>query len=61
MSAIKDEIDFEWVGGQLEEVQTNIFYRGQSDYKFGGKHTVSSDTSQNSHEYKIEWNPEYIT
>ncbi|KAI9296621.1 hypothetical protein K502DRAFT_363989 [Neoconidiobolus thromboides FSU 785] len=60
MSKVKDEIDFEWVGSEMEEVQTNVFYRGQADYINGGKSKVSSDTSQNIHTYTIEWTPNYI-
>lgn len=60
MSNIKDEIDFEWVGKDVKSVQSNVFYRGQTDYTKGSTNPVSSDTSQNFHDYTIDWSPDSI-
>ncbi|KAI8057669.1 concanavalin A-like lectin/glucanase domain-containing protein [Syncephalis plumigaleata] len=56
-----DEIDFEWVGKDPKEVQTNFYYRGELDYTKGAHHKVTDgDTSKEYHKYTIEWTPEYV-
>ncbi|KAJ2370623.1 putative glycosidase CRH2 [Coemansia sp. RSA 2610] len=55
-----DEIDFEWVGKNPAEVQTNYYYQGHLDYT---KMTASSmpDTSAAYHDYTIDWTADKIT
>ncbi|ORY63284.1 glycoside hydrolase family 16 protein [Pseudomassariella vexata] len=74
LSDVKDEIDFEWVGTELEVAQTNYYFQGIPDYSgraqsanaLGRNHTHSgnitgvSDTFANEHEYEIRWTPEKI-
>lgn len=57
MSPGKDEIDYEWVG---DEVQTAYYYQGIDDYSTEGSKTLASGTSS-FHIYKIDWQPESIT
>lgn len=37
MSDVKDEIDFEWVGTDLETAQSNFYFQGIPDCKFSGE------------------------
>ncbi|KAK9704449.1 putative glycosidase CRH2 [Basidiobolus ranarum] len=55
-----DEIDFEWVGGHPNEVQTNYYYDGVIDYTHGGKHNIGANTATGYHDYTIDWDEEYI-
>ncbi|KAI8057697.1 concanavalin A-like lectin/glucanase domain-containing protein [Syncephalis plumigaleata] len=56
-----DEIDFEWVGKDPTEVQSNYYYNNELDYTKGGHHNVGVDTSKEFREYAIEWMPDYVT
>ncbi|QPG97808.1 hypothetical protein C2857_006896 [Epichloe festucae Fl1] len=54
-SADLDEIDWEWVGNDNTQVQTNYFSKGDtSDYLRGANHTVDSPTT-GFHTYTVEW------
>jgi beta-glucanase (GH16 family) len=56
MSSIKDEIDWEWPGDQTTEAQTNYFWQGVIPQTTGGAtENGLTDTSQNYHEYTIDW------
>jgi len=57
----KDEIDFEFVGVELETAETNFYSQGVTNYNNGGKTTGLSDVNQNMHDYEIDWQPETIT
>jgi beta-glucanase (GH16 family) len=59
-SDVKDEIDFEWVGTDLSNVQTNYYFQGIPSYVNSGNSSVSSNTFDNFHEYEIKWTPEEI-
>jgi len=59
-SGVKDEIDFEWVGTELDAVQTNYYWQGVPDYTHGGK-TEMGNTFSQWHDYEIDWTPESIT
>ncbi|KAH8423247.1 putative cell wall glucanase (Utr2) [Aspergillus melleus] len=61
LSDTKDEIDFEFVGSDLNKVQTNYYFQGILDYNQGTKETVDSSTFDDWHEYEIDWKPEAIT
>lgn len=42
-SGVKDEIDYEWTGGNTDEVQSNWYWEGDvADYSHGGKHTANN-------------------
>ncbi|KAL4991097.1 concanavalin A-like lectin/glucanase domain-containing protein [Aspergillus falconensis] len=61
LSDTKDEIDYEWVGSDLTEVQTNYYFQGILDYDNGGKSKVAGEnTYEDWHTYEIDWTPEKI-
>jgi len=60
MSDVKDEIDYEWVGADLEVSQTNYYFQGIPLYT-QSKNITLSDTFANWHEYEIQWTPDKIT
>ncbi|GES66119.1 cell wall glucanase [Aspergillus terreus] len=58
----KDEIDYEFVGADLANVQTNYYFQGVLNYNNGGNASVpGGDTFDEWHEYTIDWKPEAIT
>jgi len=61
LSDVKDEIDFEFVGVELDTAQTNFYSQGITNYTNGMNATVSSDVHANEHTYEIDWNPNSIT
>ncbi|RKP24611.1 concanavalin A-like lectin/glucanase domain-containing protein, partial [Syncephalis pseudoplumigaleata] len=61
MSPEGDEIDFEWVGKDRKQVQSNYYYNGILDYTKGGMHALDFDTTADFHEYSIDWQPDYIS
>lgn len=62
LSDVKDEIDFEWVGTELDIVQTNYYFQGIPNYTHSGNITDSSIKNTNTewHTYEIRWTPEKI-
>ncbi|EHA48208.1 hypothetical protein MCOR27_007892 [Pyricularia oryzae] len=60
-SDVKDEIDYEWVGVDLETTQTNYYFQGIPKYDQSGNITGTSNTFENYHEYEINWTPDEIT
>ncbi|KAK4985314.1 putative glycosidase CRH2, partial [Elasticomyces elasticus] len=60
MSDVKDEIDFEFVGVDLVNAQSNYYFQGVTDYDNARKLSVSN-TVQNTHTYTLDWQPDYIT
>ncbi|EAL87409.1 putative glycosidase crf2 [Aspergillus fumigatus] len=62
LSDTKDEIDYEFVGADLTNVQTNYYFQGVLDYNHGGNASVSGgNTFGDWHEYTIDWKPDAIT
>ncbi|PNS13920.1 hypothetical protein CAC42_1411 [Sphaceloma murrayae] len=59
MSDVKDEIDFEWVGVDLENAQSNYYYQGITNY-LNGQNLSVSNTAQNTHNYGINWSPDQV-
>ncbi|KAI0148430.1 hypothetical protein GGR57DRAFT_505221 [Xylariaceae sp. FL1272] len=57
---VKDEIDFEWVGTELDIAQTNFFWQAQSVEGSPGNITGLSNVNENFHTYTVEWLPESI-
>lgn len=58
-SDIKDEIDYEFVGADLETAQTNYYFQGVLDWH-NSKNISLSDTFHNFHDYEIRWTPDKI-
>lgn len=56
-----DEIDYEWVGLNRNEVQSNYYWNGTLDYTKGMHHSLGFDASQSFHIYTIDWQPEYLS
>ncbi|KAK2049245.1 family 16 glycosyl hydrolase [Colletotrichum somersetense] len=55
-----DEIDWEWVGGDNTQVQTNYFGKGDtSTYDRGAFHTVSNPLND-YHTYTIDWTQDSV-
>ncbi|RMZ92135.1 hypothetical protein DV736_g627, partial [Chaetothyriales sp. CBS 134916] len=57
----KDEIDFEFVGVELETAQTNFYSQGVTNYDNGQNITGLTDVHANTHEYELDWQPDSIT
>ncbi|KAK5724155.1 putative glycosidase CRH2 [Elasticomyces elasticus] len=60
MSDVQDEIDFEFVGVDLEHAQSNFYFQGITDYQNGDNLTVSN-TVENTHTYTIDWQPDSLS
>lgn len=59
-SDVLDEIDWEWVGGDVDQVQTNYFSKGDtSTYDRGAYHPVQGAVGT-PHVYTIDWTAEKI-
>jgi len=56
----KDEIDWEWVGKNEYQVQSNYYSKGGLDYTKGGFHGTPFNTHNEVHNYSINWNSEKI-
>ncbi|EKG13172.1 Glycoside hydrolase family 16 [Macrophomina phaseolina MS6] len=61
MSDVKDEIDFEFIGVDINHAQSNFYSQGVTNYNNGMNLTVDSDTVNNEHEYVIDWQPDTLT
>ncbi|KAH7317025.1 concanavalin A-like lectin/glucanase domain-containing protein [Stachybotrys elegans] len=56
-----DEIDWEWLGGQPNQVQTNYFGKGNTtSYDRGSTETVQ-DAQNTWHNYTIQWTSAFTT
>jgi len=60
LSDVKDEIDYEFVGVDLETAQTNFYFQGIPNYMNSANITLS-DTFNNYHTYEVDWTPDTIT
>jgi beta-glucanase (GH16 family) len=61
LSDVKDEIDYEWVGADLTNVQTNYYWQGVLDWHNSGNISVEGDDTFNDwHTYEIDWTPEKV-
>ncbi|SPO01390.1 related to cell wall protein (putative glycosidase) [Cephalotrichum gorgonifer] len=56
----RDEIDWEWIGGEQTNVQTNFFSKGANEFVNGITHAVSFNAMEGLHKYAIDWTPERI-
>lgn len=59
-SSVQDEIDFEYVGADLETVQTNYYFQGTLNYT-NSKNISASDTFENYHTYEVDWHEDHVT
>lgn len=59
-SGIQDEIDFEFVGADIEKVQTNYYWQGTLNYNHSTNITVD-DVFDDYHTYELDWHEDYIT
>jgi hypothetical protein len=60
MSDVKDEIDFEFVGVDTKNAQSNYYFQGHLDYTHSENLTVGN-TVDEAHTYTIDWKPTSIT
>lgn len=60
ISAVGDEIDFEFVGNDLFAVQSNYFHQGILDHTRMQKLPVNTNSFENFHTYEIDWTTERI-
>ncbi|KAI0427366.1 glycoside hydrolase family 16 protein [Xylaria sp. FL1042] len=60
LSDVKDEIDYEFVGTELDIAQTNFYFQGIPNYHNSGNITGLSNTNTDWHEYEIRWTPDKI-
>lgn len=62
MSDVKDEIDFEWVGTDVLNVQTNFYSQGVTNYNNGKNITIPNGNSvEKLHEYCMDWKEDSLT
>lgn len=54
-----DEIDWEWVGYDMNAVQTNFYGKGVEDYENGDEHKVENADSE-FHNYTTHWTEEKL-
>lgn len=60
ISAVGDEVDYEFLGSEREEVQSNYFSKGELVFTNMERISLSSDAWANYHQYEIDWNEERI-
>jgi len=59
MSDAKDEIDFEWVGADINNAQSNYYSQGVTVYT-NGKNLTVGNTAEKVHEYCVDWTPDTL-
>ncbi|KAF2737659.1 hypothetical protein EJ04DRAFT_430525 [Polyplosphaeria fusca] len=60
MSDVKDEIDFEFVGVDINNAQSNFYSQGVTNYENSANLTVTDDTVSHVHNYCIDWKPDTL-
>ncbi|RKF78990.1 putative glycosidase crf2 [Golovinomyces cichoracearum] len=60
LSDVKDEIDYEFVGTDLNTAQSNYYSQGITNYH-NSENISLSNTFTNYHTYEIDWTPDQIT
>ncbi|KAI6780094.1 cell wall glucanase (Utr2) [Emericellopsis cladophorae] len=58
-SDVKDEIDYEWIGVDLETAQTNYYFQGITNYTNSENITLENSFSD-FHDYEFRWTPDKI-
>ncbi|KAH7000982.1 concanavalin A-like lectin/glucanase domain-containing protein [Ilyonectria destructans] len=59
-SDVKDEIDFEFIGVDLETAQTNYYFQGITTYPTHAANLTMSDSFDNFHDYEVRWTPDTV-
>ncbi|CCD24386.1 putative glycosylase NDAI_0D00720 [Naumovozyma dairenensis CBS 421] len=60
ISQVGDEIDFEFLGSELNSVQSNYYYQGELIHTRMQRFFINTDIWANYHDYEIDWNQERI-
>ncbi|KAL1304061.1 hypothetical protein AAFC00_000496 [Neodothiora populina] len=60
MSDVKDEIDFEFIGTDVQTAQSNYYFQGITDYT-NEKNLTASNTETQAHTYTIDWQEDYVS
>ncbi|KAF2263087.1 glycoside hydrolase family 16 protein [Lojkania enalia] len=61
MSDVKDEIDFEFIGVDIDTAQSNFYSQGVTVYTNSANLTVENgNTVEKLHEYCIDWKPDQL-
>jgi len=60
MSDVKDEIDFEFVGVDIDHAQSNYYSQGVTNYNHGANHSAAN-TREQVHTYTIDWQEDQLT
>jgi beta-glucanase (GH16 family) len=58
-SNVRDEIDFEFVGTDLQHVQSNFYWQGALNYT-NSANLTAVNTNTETHVYTINWTPEMV-
>ena len=61
MSDVKDEIDFEFIGNDVGNAQSNWYSQGVTNYQNMEKLSVQPDTASGAHEYCIDWSQDELS
>ncbi|GAP88360.1 putative ice nucleation protein [Rosellinia necatrix] len=56
----RDEIDWEWLGGDSAQVQTNYFGKGDDSTFDRGGYSPVSNPQTTTHTYTIDWTKDYV-
>ena len=59
MSDVKDEIDFEFIGTDVQNVQSNFYWQGALNYT-NEKNLSAPNTESQKHTYTFDWSPDRI-
>ena len=60
MSDVKDEIDFEFIGTDIQNVQSNFYWQGTLNYT-NEKNLSAANTDSDIHTYTVDWSPDKLT
>ena len=56
-----DEVDFEWLGADDQQVQSNYFGKGNTDAYDRGANLTNPGSQDGFHTYSIDWTADHIT
>lgn len=60
MSDVKDEIDFEFIGTDIQTTQSNFYWQGTLNYT-NEKNLSVPNTDTDMHTYTVDWSPDKLT
>lgn len=60
MSDVHDEIDFEFIGTDLQAVQSNFYWQGTLNYT-NSANLTAQNTDSDAHTYTVDWQPDTLT